>query len=251
MNAKTAKTAKTAPAAADLALNTAPAADLAQLAADALAAIQANTLAARRAERQAATARRQVHACRCAAFLAGSGEETGCVSDTKRVFAPGHDAKLKGLLIRAGVAGELVTDAETGRTLPALEVAELFGFGDLVADGIRKAADRVTGKKKVATKAVPVAPVVAEAPAADPGDDLAEARTELPDADLAAIVAAEEDLFATMLAEAQAETANERRAQQAESDAAFAAADPAEAAKPAPKKRAPRRTRKMTEQPAS
>jgi len=66
---------------------------------------------------------------------------TGCNATTKRTFAPGHDARLKGFLIRAGIAGQ---DVIVGDDAPrdAQAVANQFGFGYMVAEGIRKGADR-------------------------------------------------------------------------------------------------------------
>lgn len=66
---------------------------------------------------------------------------TGCRATTKRTFAPGHDARLKGFLIRAGIAGQ---DVKVGDDTPrdAQAVADQFGFGYMVAEGIRAGAER-------------------------------------------------------------------------------------------------------------
>lgn len=66
---------------------------------------------------------------------------TGCSQTTKRTFAPGHDARLKGFLIRAGVEGQDVT---VGDDAPrsAQAVADQFGFGYMVAEGIKAGAER-------------------------------------------------------------------------------------------------------------
>lgn len=66
---------------------------------------------------------------------------TGCTQTTKRTFAPGHDARLKGFLIRAGVEGQ---DVKVGDDAPrtAQEVADQFGFGYMVAEGIKAGAER-------------------------------------------------------------------------------------------------------------
>lgn len=54
---------------------------------------------------------------------------------TARDFAPGHDAKLKGFLIRAGVAGLEVSDNQ-GITASALQMAARYGFEQMVRRGI-------------------------------------------------------------------------------------------------------------------
>lgn len=88
------------------------------------------------------------------------GKPTG----KKRVFRQGHDARLKGILIRAGATGRnirnvvgSVTTDETPNT-----VAKRYGFADQVRDGIAKhaaaakakderAADRAKAKEAKAT----------------------------------------------------------------------------------------------------
>jgi hypothetical protein len=86
--------------------------------------------------------------CICSAFTnIATGENTGCFSDTKNLFAPGHDAKLKGLLIRAGVAGHKISDGITGEHTPE-STASRFGFLGKVTDGIAR------GTAKKAAKAV-------------------------------------------------------------------------------------------------
>lgn len=60
---------------------------------------------------------------------------TGCGGrETKRTFAPGHDAKLKGFLIRAGLAGHEVRCGDISGD--AITMAERFGFGQMVRSGI-------------------------------------------------------------------------------------------------------------------
>lgn len=197
------KTAKTAPAATEV-TNTATALpDVAAIAATFLAA--ATPAAAPKPKKAKAR-----HACRCADFVASDDAATDCGGAvTTRVFAPGHDAKLKGLLIRAAIAGELVADAKSGRTEPATVVADLFGFADLVAAGVAKAEAKAKPKPApVASATEPTAPSADEAA-------LAASEEELPREELAEIVKAEEDLFAALLAEARAD---------AEAD--FAAAEP-------------------------
>jgi hypothetical protein len=95
------------------------------------------------------------HACACSGFKAvdASGTKvttTDCNATTRRIFAPGHDARMKGFLIRAGREGLLVRTPEGGADQVPAKVAERFGFAHMVRDGIaRKTA------KKVAKKTAP------------------------------------------------------------------------------------------------
>lgn len=65
---------------------------------------------------------------------------TGCVATTQSTFAPGHDAKLKSLLIAAGVGGHQVrqTTRDTVVVKDALRVAADLGWEDLVGEAIAK-----------------------------------------------------------------------------------------------------------------
>lgn len=97
------------------------------------------------------------HACACSGFKAvdAAGRvvaTTGCSASTKRTFAPGHDARLKGFLIRAGREGNLVRTPEGGSDQVAVRVAERFGFAQMVRDGIARVAP-VRKAKKVAAPA--------------------------------------------------------------------------------------------------
>lgn len=76
-------------------------------------------------------------------------EETGCAARTTRDFAPGHDAKLKSMLIRAGVRGLEVRHNAGGvvRSGSAETMAKGFGFYHMVVDGIK------SGKAKTEAKA--------------------------------------------------------------------------------------------------
>ncbi len=96
---------------------------------------------------------------------------TGCTASTHRDFAPGHDARLKGFLIRAGAADMEVSEYSRKGHLQghwgAENVANRFGFGPMVAEGIQRAKDKAiakaarrnVGKAPVATEAAPVAEV--------------------------------------------------------------------------------------------
>lgn len=86
-------------------------------------------------------------ACACSGFKAvdvhgRTVATTGCNAETRRTFAPGHDARLKGFLIRAGVEGNLIRTSEGGDDQVAERVAERFGFGYMVREGIRRGAER-------------------------------------------------------------------------------------------------------------
>lgn len=64
---------------------------------------------------------------------------TGCPKTlTGRTFAPGHDAKLKGFLIRVGTNGHEVTD-DQGISCTAEAMAGRYGFAHLVREGIENA----------------------------------------------------------------------------------------------------------------
>jgi hypothetical protein len=99
-----------------------------------------------------------LYPCQCQTFTnAVTGENTGCEADTGRVFAPGHDAKLKGLLIRAGVAGQPVLVFGQKGEYTAEKAAAEFGFAAKVLESIakgRKAAGQ-TEAAKGAAEAVP------------------------------------------------------------------------------------------------
>lgn len=65
---------------------------------------------------------------------------TGCAATTQSTFAPGHDAKLKSLIIAAGVGGHQVrqTTRDTVVAKDALRVAADLGWEDLVREAIAK-----------------------------------------------------------------------------------------------------------------
>jgi hypothetical protein len=108
------------------------------------------------------TAARVACTCSLVRIFAEDGTliTTGCVETTKRTFAPGHDARLKGFLIRAGIAGHTVRVGADGEERSAQAVADQFGFGYMVAEGIRKGAERafraeLKAMAKAAKKAAP------------------------------------------------------------------------------------------------
>lgn len=76
--------------------------------------------------------------------------------ETTATFCPGHDAKLKSLLIKAGAAGyEVRKDVEGGfLTMSAMEAANEYGFASTVETGIAKAAEKAQAKaERAAAKA--------------------------------------------------------------------------------------------------
>lgn len=90
--------------------------------------------------------------CACANYQV-EGAGTGCTSTTKKKFAPGHDAKLRSLLVKAGVAGHSVhVKEEDGSvsTMGHLEAAKLHGLVDHVEHGVKLALERLAKKQKVA-----------------------------------------------------------------------------------------------------
>jgi hypothetical protein len=105
----------------------------------------------------AKTAKTALHACACGGFKAtdASGTvvvRTDCNAQTRRTFAPGHDARLKGFLIRAGREGMLITTPWGGAEQTPEKAAEHFGFAHMVREGI--ARPKATRKaKKVAAPA--------------------------------------------------------------------------------------------------
>jgi hypothetical protein len=95
-------------------------------------------------------------ACSCSKATVRNAETgelltTGCTAQTKRTFAPGHDARLKGFLIRAGIADHEVRFGNS-QPLNAVQVAEMFGFGHLVEAGIKRGMDREFAKLLKETK---------------------------------------------------------------------------------------------------
>jgi hypothetical protein len=86
--------------------------------------------------------------CSCSVYTTAAEPEV-CRASTTRLFAPGHDAKLKGRLIRAGVADAMVTatdaDGNTAELAP-MEVARLFGFARQVHAGIALGKDKEQAK---------------------------------------------------------------------------------------------------------
>lgn len=96
------------------------------------------------------------HRCACNAFVAidaaGRETRTGCEATTRRIFAPGHDARLKGFLIRAGRDGLHVREVGRGvaHDQHPTQIADRFGFGRQVREGINRPAKAKKAKKVAA-----------------------------------------------------------------------------------------------------
>lgn len=87
--------------------------------------------------------------CQCLRYFAIIDEETvTTVCDPMRAvsagrkFLPGHDAKLKSFLIKAGSSGAAVSRFGVLGDRSALEVARDFGFSVQVAAGIQRQSDK-------------------------------------------------------------------------------------------------------------
>lgn len=108
-------------------------------------------------------------ACACQ-FYSGQNAKgetlsTSCSEVTPRTFRPGHDAKLKSLLIQVGSAGNQVTKTVNGETsqMDPLHAAEEYGFRNLVEKSVEaakvkadardaKAKERAAKKDELAKK---------------------------------------------------------------------------------------------------
>lgn len=80
--------------------------------------------------------------CACSLYtgqdIKGVALTTGCTAETVRTFGPGHDAKLKSLLIKTAIAGVDVTKkTENGSTtMSPVHAAEEYGFRPQVEKGL-------------------------------------------------------------------------------------------------------------------
>lgn len=101
-------------------------------------------------EVEAKPAKKVVEPTPCACqFYSGTdakGQElsTGCDEETVRTFRPGHDAKLKSLLIKVASAGNSVTKRVGDGTeeMDPLHAAEEFGFRGLVEKSVNAANEK-------------------------------------------------------------------------------------------------------------
>jgi hypothetical protein len=97
--------------------------------------------------------------CACAAYTnVETGEHTGCAQGTKGTFAPGHDAKLKKLLIAAGVQGARVDVAGQEQTVAEI-LAAYPGLADKVNAGIYNARRNAKPAKPAKVAAPAPAPI--------------------------------------------------------------------------------------------
>ncbi|AGK80457.1 hypothetical protein ACH4KO_00500 [Streptomyces anulatus] len=96
----------------------------------------------------AKTAQAEPAACTCSQFATEDGRTTGCAAETKRLFAPGHDAKLKSFLIRMGAEGVEIIRTTDGiaSSADASTHAAKFAFGHMVAAGITRAEGKAAAK---------------------------------------------------------------------------------------------------------
>jgi hypothetical protein len=141
---------------------------------------------------------------------------TGCPKTlTGRDFAPGHDAKLKGFLIRAGIEGHEVCD-DQGISCTAEAMAGRYGFAHMVREGVEngkfkraEAAERRKAREHKAELRNDRENEKAErklAKAAKVVETTHDGNSARQERELAALVAAEEAKFA----EQQAAQADER-----------------------------------------
>lgn len=80
--------------------------------------------------------------CSCSKYIAvdiqGNKDQLVCGETTARTFAPGHDARLKGFLIRAGREGLLVRESGDSVLTGVFTIADRYGFGHLVRVGVSR-----------------------------------------------------------------------------------------------------------------
>lgn len=127
---------------------------------------------------------------------------TGCPGTlTGRTFAPGHDAKLKGYLIRWGLSGYDISSTD-GVTAGAERVAARYGFESMVLAGMQLGREKREAARERKAKAKKAADKRNDDALAHDGN---EARTKREAKSLADRVAAEEAAHeAKVLAEQEA-----------------------------------------------
>lgn len=94
--------------------------------------------------------------CACYSETDAQGNHVSCGRLVKGRFAPGHDAKLKGNLIRAAVAGESYkTKDPDGKPVnrDVVAFAKELGWADLINKGVAVAQARADRPKRVAKAA--------------------------------------------------------------------------------------------------
>lgn len=95
-------------------------------------------------------AKEPTNLCGCYSVVDSKGVHTSCGRLVKGKFAPGHDAKLKGMLIRAAVAGEkfVTKDGTKTTTNDPMAFATELGWGKLIQKGIDTAAAKAAKPKR-------------------------------------------------------------------------------------------------------
>lgn len=92
--------------------------------------------------------------CTCSRYQVETPEGvvgTDCTSVTRKKFAPGHDAKLKSLLVQAGANGHSVRVTEEDGSVSVMghsAAAKLHGMVEHVEKGIELFKQRLTKKDK-------------------------------------------------------------------------------------------------------
>lgn len=94
--------------------------------------------------------------CACSLYTGkdakGADLSTDCTAETVRTFGPGHDAKLKSLLIKAAIAGGDVTRTVDGVAvqMSPVHAAEEYGFRTQVEKGLAVHTAKVTKRDEAA-----------------------------------------------------------------------------------------------------
>lgn len=94
--------------------------------------------------------------CGCYSVVDAKGVHTSCGKLVKGKFAPGHDAKLKGMLIRAAVAGSDFKTADAKGKVTVRDpkaFAKELGWGALIEKGIAVAKAKADRPKRATKKA--------------------------------------------------------------------------------------------------
>lgn len=89
--------------------------------------------------------------CGCYSNIDKNGVHTSCGRLVKGKFAPGHDAKLKGMLIRAAVAGEQFKTQDKGGKVVSHDpkaFAKELGWEAQIAKGLATAAAKANKPKR-------------------------------------------------------------------------------------------------------
>lgn len=88
--------------------------------------------------------------CGCYSEVDSKGVRSSCGKLVKGKFAPGHDAKLKGALIRAAAAGEkfVTKDGTKTTTRDPMQFAVELGWGALVQKGVDVATEKANRPKR-------------------------------------------------------------------------------------------------------